>query len=204
MKSTITKLKSLVLTGVLLGGFFSTVSLKAQCPTQCSGQNSWGCGGALVGNATDYPGDILAVEVTDAKGSSLASYSGLGCTSYTASNTYKGVLNQGKGFDLTAGEVINVTVDGGSWATYSWGTRVGIWIDADRNGQFAQTECLVDPASNVASGKVTYQLKMPCWSKVWNLGITYRLLNTKPPIVPIMRPSLDRFLTLCFTPNRGI
>jgi len=163
MKSTITKLKSLVLTGVLLGGFFSTVSLKAQCPTQCSGQNSWGCGGALVGNATDYPGDILAVEVTDAKGSSLASYSGLGCTSYTASNTYKGVLNQGKGFDLTAGEVINVTVDGGSWATYSWGTRVGIWIDADRNGQFAQTECLVDPASSIASGKTTYQLKMPCW-----------------------------------------
>jgi len=163
MKSTITKLKSLVLTGVLLGGFFSTVSLKAQCPTQCSGQNSWGCGGALVGNGTDYPGDILAVEVTDAKGSSLASYSGLGCTSYTASNTYKGVLNQGKGFDLTAGEVINVTVDGGSWATYSWGTRVGIWIDADRNGQFAQTECLVDPASSIASGKTTYQLKMPCW-----------------------------------------
>lgn len=116
-----------------------------------------------MGNGTDYPGDILAVEVTDAKGSSLASYSGLGCTSYTASNTYKGVLNQGKGFDLTAGEVINVTVEGGSWATYSWGTRVGIWIDADRNGQFAQSECLVDPASNVASGKTTYQLKMPCW-----------------------------------------
>ena len=163
MKSTITKLKSLVLTGVLLGGFLSTVSLKAQCPTQCTGTNSWGCGGALVGNGTDYPGDILAVDVADAKGSSLASYSGLGCTSYTASNTYKGVLNQGKPFDLTAGESISVTVDGGSWATYSWGTRVGIWIDADRNGQFTQAECLVDPANNVASGKVTYNLKMPCW-----------------------------------------
>jgi len=163
MKSTITKLKSLVLTGVLLGGFFSTVSLKAQCPTQCTGTNSWGCGGALVGSGTDYPGDILAVEVKDSKGSSLASYSGLGCTTGTAASTYKGVLNQGKPFDLTAGEVISVTVDGGSWATQSWGTRVGIWIDADRNGQFVQTECLVDPASNVASGPVTYTLKMPCW-----------------------------------------
>ena len=163
MKSTITKLKSLVFSAVLLGGFLSTATVKAQCPTVCSGTNSWGCGGALVGSGTDYPGDILAVDVKDAKGTSLASYSGLGCTSYTASNTYKGVLNQGKAFDVTAGETISVTVDGGTWATYSWGTRVGIWIDANRDGQFGQTECLVDPSTNIASGPTTYNLTMPCW-----------------------------------------
>ena len=168
MKSTITQLKKLAILGVLVGGLFSANALKAQTP--CSGTNAWGCGGALVGSGTDFPGDILAVTVKDKKGNSLASYSGLGCTSSAAANSYKGILNSGKGFDLTASEEISVTVDGGTWATQSWGTRVGIWIDANRDGQFGTTECLVDPSSNIASGLTTYNLKMPCWSTT---GLSY-------------------------------
>ncbi|MEY3860929.1 MAG: hypothetical protein RIS50_1210, partial [Bacteroidota bacterium] len=168
MKSTITQLKKLAFLGVLVGGFFSASALKAQTP--CAGANSWGCGGALVGSGTDFPGDILDVTVKDKKGNSLASYSGLGCTSSASSASYKGILNSGKGFDLTASEEISVTVNGGTWATQSWGTRVGIWIDANRDGQFGTTECLVDPAQNIASGLTTYNLKMPCWSTT---GLSY-------------------------------
>ena len=162
MKSTITQLKKLAFLGVLVGGLFSSNSLKAQTP--CAGANSWGCGGALVGSGTDFPGDIVSVNVKDKKGNSLAAYSGLNCTGNTTASTYKGILNSGKGFDLTASEEISVTVEGGTWATQSWGTRVGIWIDANRDGQYGATECLVDPSSNIASGFVTYNLKMPCWT----------------------------------------
>lgn len=162
MKSTITQLKKFAFLGVLLGGMFSTVSLKAQTP--CAGANSWGCGGALVGSGTDFPGDILDVAVKNKGGNTLASYSGLGCTSSSSASTYKGILNSGKGFDLTASEEITVTVNGGTWATQSWGTRTGIWIDANRDGSFSSSECLVDPSSNISSGLTSYTLKMPCWS----------------------------------------
>ncbi|MFZ9571230.1 MAG: GEVED domain-containing protein, partial [Bacteroidia bacterium] len=162
MKSTITQLKKLAFLGVLVGGLFSASALKAQTP--CAGANSWGCGGAILNNGVDFPGDILDFTVKDKKGNSLAAYSGLGCQSTSTASSYKGVLNSGKGFDLTASEEISVTVNGGTWATQSWGTRVGIWIDANRDGQFGTSECLVDPASNIASGLTTFNLKMPCWS----------------------------------------
>ncbi|MEY3593930.1 MAG: hypothetical protein RL041_902, partial [Bacteroidota bacterium] len=162
MKSTITQLKKLAFLGVLVGGLFTSSSLKAQTP--CAGTSAWGCGGALVGSGTDFPGDILDISVKNAKSTTLASYTGLGCTSNAAASSYKGILNSGKAFDLTASEVITVTVNGGTWATQGWGSRVGIWIDANRDGSFSSTECLVDPSSNIASGPTNFTLKMPCWT----------------------------------------
>ncbi|MSP57346.1 MAG: DUF5011 domain-containing protein [Flavobacteriaceae bacterium] len=172
MKSTITQLKKLAFVCILLGGLFSSISLKAQTP--CSGTNSWGCGGAILNNGSDYPGDIRSVEVKDKKGNTLASYSGLGCTSYNSSDTYKGILNSGKGFNLTASEEISVTVEGGIWASQSWGTKVGIWIDADRDGSFSSSECIVDPQSTTATGLTTFALKMPCWKATGTSHMRFR------------------------------
>lgn len=164
MKSTITQLKKLAFLGVLVGGLFTSSTLKAQTP--CSGTTSWGCGGSILGsgNPTESPGDILDVEVKNAKGTTLASYTGLGCTSSSGANAYRGILNSGKAIDVTASETITVTVTGGTWASQGWGSRCGIWIDANRDGSFSSSECVVDPSSNTASGKVTYTLKMPCWT----------------------------------------
>ena len=78
--------------------------------------------------------------------------------------SFTGSLNSGKAIDVTASEVITVTVNGGTWATQGWGSRVGIWIDANRDGSFSSTECMVDPSSNIASGPTNYTLKMPCWT----------------------------------------
>ena len=163
MKSTITQLKKLAFLGVLVGGLFTSSTLKAQTP--CSGTSSWGCGGAILGtgNPTESSGDILDVAVKNSKGTTLASYSGLGCTSSAAANSYKGILNSGKGFDVTASESITVAVTGGTWATQSWGSRIGIWIDANRDGSFDKSECMVDPSSNIISGLTSFTLKMPCW-----------------------------------------
>ncbi|MDA0783409.1 MAG: DUF5011 domain-containing protein [Bacteroidetes bacterium] len=163
MKSTITQLKKLAFLGVFVGGLFTSSTLKAQTP--CSGTTSWGCGGSILntGNPTESPGDILDVEVKNAKGTTLASYTGLGCTGRQSANAYRGILNSGKGFDVTASETITVTVTGGTWASQGWGSRCGIWIDANRDGSFSSSECVVDPSSNTASGKVTYTIKMPCW-----------------------------------------
>ena len=85
MKSTITQLKKLAFLGVLVGGFFSASALKAQTP--CAGANSWGCGGAILNNGVDFPGDILDFTVKDKKGNSLASYSGLGCQSTSTASS---------------------------------------------------------------------------------------------------------------------
>ena len=163
MKSTITQLKKLAFLGVLVGGLFTSSTLKAQTP--CSGTSSWGCGGSILGtgNPTESSGDILDVAVKNSKGTTLASYSGLGCTSSAAANSYKGILNSGKGFDVTASESITVAVTGGTWATQSWGSRIGIWIDANRDGSFDKSECMVDPSSNIISGLTSFTLKMPCW-----------------------------------------
>ena len=135
MKSTITQLKKLAFLGVLVGGLFTSSTLKAQTP--CSGTTSWGCGGSILGtgNPTESPGDILDVEVKNAKGTTLASYTGLGCTSSSGANAYRGILNSGKGFDVTASETITVTVTGGTWASQGWGSRCGIWIDAKNGDQ---------------------------------------------------------------------
>jgi len=167
MKSTITQLKKLAYLGVLVGGFFSSNALKAQT-APCAGANSWGCGASITTGCTS--GDMQSVTVKDKKGNSLASYSGLGCNSSAPAASYKGILNSGKSFDLTASEEISVTVDAGTWATQSWGSRVGIWIDANRDGQFGATECLVDPSSTIASGLTTFNLKMPCWKTT---GLSY-------------------------------
>ncbi|MSP09491.1 MAG: DUF5011 domain-containing protein [Flavobacteriaceae bacterium] len=170
MKSTITQLKKLAFLGVLVGGLFTSSTLKAQTP--CSGTSSWGCGGAILGtgNPTESSGDILDVAVKNSKGTTLASYSGLGCTSSAAANSYKGILNSGKGFDVTASESITVAVTGGTWATQSWGSRIGIWIDANRDGSFASSECMVDPSTNIISGLTSFTLKMPCWTST---GLSY-------------------------------
>jgi PKD repeat protein len=170
MKSTITQLKKLAFLGVLVGGLFTSSTLKAQTP--CSGTSSWGCGGAILGtgNPTESSGDILDVAVKNSKGTTLASYSGLGCTSSAAANSYKGILNSGKGFDVTASESITVAVTGGTWATQSWGSRIGIWIDANRDGSFDKSECMVDPSSNIISGLTSFTLKMPCWTST---GLSY-------------------------------
>ena len=170
MKSTITQLKKLAFLGVLVGGLFTSSSLKAQTP--CSGTTSWGCGGCILGtgNPTESPGDIIDVAVKNAKGTTLASYTGLGCTSSASASSYKGILNSGKGFDVTASESITVTVTGGTWASQGWGSRIGIWIDANRDGSFATSECLVDPSSSIASGVTSFTLKMPCWTST---GLSY-------------------------------
>lgn len=170
MKSTITQLKKLAFLGVLVGGLFTSVSLKAQTP--CSGTTSWGCGGSILGSGspTESPGDILDVAVKNSKGTTLASYTGLGCTSSASASSYKGILNSGKGFDVTASESITVTVTAGTWATQGWGSRVGIWIDANRDGSFATSECLVNPSSTTASGLTSFTLKMPCWTST---GLSY-------------------------------
>ncbi len=186
MKSTITQLKKLAFLGVLVGGLFTSSTLKAQTP--CAGTSAW-CGGSILGtgNPTESPGDIIDVAVKDSKGTTLASYTGLGCTSQTAANTYKGILNSGKAIDVTASESITVTVNAGSWASQGWSSKVGIWIDADRDGKFSTSECILDPSTTSASGLTSFTLKMPCWTST---GTSYmRIRGCTPYNTPLTASS---------------
>ena len=169
-----------------MGGLFTSSTLKAQTP--CAGTSAW-CGGSILGtgNPTESPGDIIDVAVKDSKGTTLASYTGLGCTSQTAANTYKGILNSGKAIDVTASESITVTVNAGSWASQGWSSKVGIWIDADRDGKFSTSECILDPSTTSASGLTSFTLKMPCWTST---GTSYmRIRGCTPYNTPLTASS---------------
>lgn len=161
MKSTITKLKQALFFGVVAMGFFSSNQANAQL---CSATHSYGCGG-LYG----YCGDIDVVTVKNAKGGVLATYSGLKCAS---SSTYMGILNTGAGFDLTAGQTIIIELTGTSWAGYS--TKVGAWIDANKDNNLSSAECLIDPNMNAISSLTSFTVKLPCFSSTGKSYLRFR------------------------------
>jgi len=161
MKSTITRLKQALYFGVMALGFFSAGSTKAQV---CSASHAYGCGGMY-----GYCGDLDAVTVKRSGGTVLASYSGLVCTS---SSTYKGVLNAGSPFDVTAGETMVIELTGTSWSGYT--TRPGVWIDANKDNSFSGAECLVDPSVVNISGFQSFTVQMPCFSSTGKSYMRFR------------------------------
>jgi len=153
MKSTTTLFRKVFLFGAMVTSFFAADRVKAQNP--CNGAANYGCGGRY-----GYCGDIDAITVKNSAGTVLASYNGLKCNNAT---TYRGILNQGSAFDLTAGEEIEVTITGTSWNGYA--TRVGLWMDVDLNKQYSKEECLINPSSTTIGGATTFKLKVPCFTK---------------------------------------
>lgn len=157
MKFTFTKFKRAV--GLTAVGIVSLLSGKVNAQI-CSASMSWGCS-----NTYNYGGDIDAITIANSAGT-LASYSGQKCTSTSSTNT---LLNAGAPIDITAGENITFTLTG-TTDPYGWGynTRVGIWIDADRNNTFSSAECISNPTSGpfgvISTTPTTYTIKMPCWS----------------------------------------
>lgn len=156
MKFTITKLTRAL--GLLGLGFMAMLPGKSGAQI-CAAQNSWGCG-------HNYGGNITEIKISNSAGT-LASYTGLACSTGAAINNV--LLNSGNPITITAGE--NITFDiAGSVDAYGWGyqTRVGIWLDIDRNNSFAASECIANPQTGpwslIGTSSVKGTVKMPCWS----------------------------------------
>jgi len=155
MKLTITKItRALGLMGIGFLAMMPGVS-KGQV---CSATSTW-CGDT-------YGGNVTAIKISNAAGT-IASYSGLGCTGSAAVNNT--TANPGAPIDITANETLTIEVtgktDNNGWG---WGSRVGIWLDMDRNNTFSSTECLAVPRTgpwqNCGNTPVVGSLKLPCWS----------------------------------------
>ena len=144
MKSTFTKLKQVSTALLVAWGALASQSLEAQL---CSGQSNYGSGNCLVGGS-DKPGDIESVTIKDKSGKVLGSWGSLSTNCQRGSGTYLGILNASNPIDVTAGEELTLEISGGSWATGGWTTRVGVWIDANRDNSYASAENLIDPNSN--------------------------------------------------------
>jgi len=154
MKSTITKFKKALIYGAMAFGFFTTPNVQAQ--SICSGAMAYGCG-----NRYGYCGDIDAVTVKNSQGTVLATFSGLQCNNAT---TYRGILNQGTPFDLTAGEEITIEITGTEWSGYY--TRPGVWMDVDLDMSYQKDECVVNPGSyTIGSSMQSFKVKVPCFNK---------------------------------------
>ncbi len=156
MKLTITKItRALGLMGI---GFLAMMpgGSKGQI---CTATNSWGCG-------HNYGGNIVEIKISD-NGGTLASYSGLACSTTAATNNV--LVNSGNPIDITAGQDLTLEITG-SVDAYGWGylTRVGIWLDYDRNNSFSAAECIASPSSgpwaSIGTTAVKSTLKLPCWS----------------------------------------
>lgn len=166
MKLTITKItRALGLMGI---GFLAMMpgGSKGQI---CSATNSWGCG-------HNYGGNITEVKISNSSGS-LASYSGLGCSSGAATNNV--LVNSGSPIDLTASESITFEITGNTDAYgWGWGSKIGVWLDFDRNNSFSAAECISTaqsgPFANVGNTPVKATIKMPCWSATGASTLRFR------------------------------
>ncbi|MBM3399026.1 MAG: DUF5011 domain-containing protein [Bacteroidetes bacterium] len=156
MKLTFTKItRALGLLGI---GFLAMMpgSSRGQI---CSASNSWGCG-------HNYGGNIVEIKISDNAGT-LASYSGLACS--TTSATSNVLVNASSPIDITAGQNLTLEITG-SVDAYGWGyrTRVGIWLDYDRNNSFSAAECIANPSTGpwaaIDATPTKATLKLPCWS----------------------------------------
>jgi hypothetical protein len=126
---------------------------------------AYGCG-----NRYGYCGDIDAVTVKNSQGTVLATFSGLQCNTAT---TYRGILNQGTPFDLTAGEEITIEITGTEWSGYY--TRPGVWLDVDLDMSYQKDECVVNPGSNtIGASMQTFKVKVPCFTKAGSSYMRFR------------------------------
>jgi len=104
-----------------------------------------------------------------------ASSIGPGATCTSGAGAYMGILNASSGFDVTAGEELTLEIAGGSWATGGWTTRVGAWIDADKNNSCSSAENLIDPTSaSVGATSTPFTVKMPCFTSAGKSYMRFR------------------------------
>lgn len=156
MKFTITKLTRAL--GLLGLGVMAMLPGRSGAQ-MCSATNAWGCGHNLAGNITD-------IKISNVAGT-LASYSGLGCS--TTAAVSQNLVNGGSPITITAGENITFEITANTDAYgYGWSSRVGIWLDINRDNSYSAAECLANPQSGPFSGvsttPVKSTIKMPCWS----------------------------------------
>lgn len=101
------------------------------------GQNY--CAATSKGAGNLFGGNITAFQLEDDTGVVFA-YNGF------TNNSSSFVINPTEVFDVVGGEFLTLTITGNSDSTKSkWWTRCGIWIDANRNGDFGADECISDP-----------------------------------------------------------
>ncbi|MFN7300799.1 MAG: GEVED domain-containing protein, partial [Bacteroidota bacterium] len=120
----------------------------ASAQTWCAGTHQWGC----YGTATQSYAGVGHVEVVQ-DGKSLFRKTSDGCNATVGGSTSAYFMNSGKPFDMTAGGTYTLRISQES----GWGYAgfVGVWIDINRDGNFANTEYLSTGWGQFAAGAIT-------------------------------------------------
>ena len=124
----------------------------ASAQTWCGATHQWGCDGG--GGAGNWYAAVGHVEVVQ-DGKTLYRKGPDGCQTSTGAGTQTSVMmmNAGKPFDMTAGGTYTLRISQES----GWGYAgfVGVWIDINRDGNFANTEYLSTGWPQFAAGTIT-------------------------------------------------
>lgn len=126
--------------------------------TVSQGQNY--CSATSKGAGNIFGGNITAFQLEDDTGVVFA-YNGF------TNNSSSVVINPTEVFDVVGGEFLTLTITGNSDSTKSkWWTRCGVWIDANRNGDFGADECISDPQNGpcrrlVKDSSVVFVVHLP-------------------------------------------
>jgi len=156
MRSLITQTIKLLRIPALIAALGFGSSASAQ--TWCAAGNQWGC---WVGTPNYYYAPIGQVQFVQ-DGKVIYNKADDGCSAVTAgSSTTNFVVNSGKPFDLTAGGTYTSNIAQNS----SWGyaAYIGVWIDLNRDGNFANAEYMSSGWGTYASGALTSKnFTIPC------------------------------------------
>ncbi|MBS3916045.1 MAG: DUF5011 domain-containing protein [Bacteroidetes bacterium] len=123
-------------------------------------------------------GDLLSVLLKSEKGDTLGYFNNFNCDSVG----YAGVINSGKPLILHSGEAIHIEVTG-SDSFVGWFTRLGIWLDLNRNDSFESTETISNPefgpfryVHSATIAKATFHL--PCFSDTGKSILRFRTVSS--------------------------
>jgi hypothetical protein len=112
----------------------------------------------------------------------LANYTGLGCVT-TFANVNAVTLNPSPSpaITLVGGTSITIDVSGTIFGT-SERTRVGVWVDSDRNSTLTSSECIVNPTTgpfaSIGTAVTSATIKLPCWVSPGLSVMRFRGANT--------------------------
>lgn len=134
---------------------------------------------ASCGTGTAWGGSIMSIRLVNATGGTLANYTGVACGSNTLNPAPAAPITLLGGSSITV-EVTTSQFPAG--ATPGERTRVGAWIDMNRDNNFSVSECIIDPQTgpftSLANPLATTTIKLPCWSSSGASILRFRGANT--------------------------
>lgn len=135
-------------------------------------------------NNGGYGGSVLSIRITNSTGT-LYNNANTSCASFGGSTTNV-TLNPAPSaaVNLQAGSRITIELTGSIWlATNVEATKVGIWIDMNRDGNLTASECIANPNTGpfayIRGTVVSASFTLPAWANCGLSVMRFRGVNSE-------------------------